>query len=509
MPGSVKKRFAVSFASNALRAALSFLAGLVVARGLGPADYGRLMFLLGSFVSIKSLLDLGTSNAFYTFISQAKRPLHYYSFYLLWLAAQFALTVALVALLLPEAVVRQMWVGEARSLILLAFAASFFQQQLWQTVNQIAEAARKTVRVQALNLALAAVYLSGVYALTAYSELSVRAVLFLLLAQYMVAVLASFKVLGPAEPAGEGGDETAAAMFEKYKNFCAPLVALSAATFLYDFADKWMLQRFGGAAQQGLYQVSYQFAAISVLATASILNIFWKEIAEALKRQDMERVRTLFRKVSHGLYMFGALLSGFLIPWSGEIVETFLGKEYSSAGPVLALMLVFPLHQSLGQIASTMLMAAEKTRLYLAISVTIMAANFPVTFFLLSPPGGTVPGLGLGAMGMAAKMVFLNIIAVNVIFWILARIYKWKFEWFYQVAGLGLALAAGTLVKSGAVHMLGTKGAGLAALAPAFLLAGALYLSVAYGLLKAMPWLVGLNRAELSYYLSKIKRPSL
>ena len=147
MPASVKKRFAVSFASNALRAGLSFLAGLVVARGLGPGDYGRLMFLLGSFVSIKSLLDLGTSNAFYTFISQAKRPLRYYSFYLLWLAVQFLVTAAAVALLLPDSVVRGMWVGEGRGIILLAFAASFFQQQLWQTVNQIAEAARKTVRV--------------------------------------------------------------------------------------------------------------------------------------------------------------------------------------------------------------------------------------------------------------------------------------------------------------------------------------------------------------------------
>lgn len=508
MPASVKRRFAVSFASNALRAALSFLAGLVVARGLGPEDYGRLMFLLGSFVSIKSLLDLGASNAFYTFISQSRRPPAYYAWYLLWLAAQFALTAGAVALLLPDSVVRAMWVGEGRGLILLAFAASFFQQQLWLTVNQIAEAARKTVRVQALNLAVAAAYLAGVWLLTHYSSLSVKAVLALLALQYLAASLLAWRLLGPSEPAPEEA-VTFGGMLRKYRDYCAPLAALSAATFLYDFADKWMLQRFGGAAQQGFYQVAYQFAAVSVLATASILNIFWKEIAEAQKQGNLQRVGALFRKVSRALYMFGAVVSGFLIPWSREIVSAFLGPQYAPSAAVLGLMFVFPLHQSLGQIGSTMLLAAERTRLYLFVSVAIMVANFPVTYFLLAQPGAAVPGLGLGAMGMACKMVFLNMIAVNGIFLLLARAYGWKFEWAWQAAGLGLALAAGALAKLAAgLVFAAPEAAPRLALLPPFLLSGALYLGAMFLLLRAFPGLAGLAREEFDWYLAKLRPPA-
>lgn len=503
MTASVKKRFAVSFASNALRAALSFLAGLVVARGLGPGDYGRLMFLLGSFVSIKSLLDLGTSNAFYTFISQARRPLRYYSFYLLWLAAQFAVTAAAVTLLLPDSVVRGMWVGESRGLILLAFAASFFQQQLWQTVNQIAEAARKTVRVQGLNLAIALAYLAGAYLLTHYGKLSVKAVLLLLALQYLAAVLAAFRVLGPGEPGAEEGHETLGAMLKKYRDYCAPLAALSAAGFLYDFADKWMLQRFGGAMQQGFYQVAYQFASISVLATASILNIFWKEASEAINNRNEARVAGLFRKVSRGLFFFGAVISGFLIPWSREIVLLLLGPSYSSAAPVLALMFLYPLHQSLGQVATTVLFAAERTKQYFAISLAMMLLSLPASYFLLAPGGAAVPGLGLGASGMAWKIVLLNVLSVNLILAAIARNHRWKFEWGFQVGGLALTLGAGAAAKAVAVTLGGSPESPHPEL---FILAGILYLTAVVPALRAMPWLAGLDREELDGWFKQFGR---
>lgn len=509
MSTSVKKRFAVSFASNALRSGLSFLAGLVVARGLGPVDYGRLMFLLGSFVSIKSLLDLGTSNAFYTFISQARRPLRYYLFYLLWLAVQFLLTVAAVGVLLPDAVVRQMWVGESRGIILLAFAASFFQQQLWQTVNQIAEASRRTVRVQALNLTLAAVYLAGAGALAHFSSLSVKSVLFLLVGQYLVMAAASLRVLGPRERDSENGHESMAEMLKKYRDYCAPLAVLSAVTFLYDFADKWMLQRFGGALQQGLYQVSYQFAIVSVLATSSILNIFWKEMAEAIAKKDAARVGSLFRKVSKGLYLFGTAVSGFLIPWSGEIVRCLLGAEYASAGPVLALMLVYPLHQSLGQVSATALLAGEKTRQYFNVSLVMMLVSLPVSYLLIAPASAAVPGLGLGAMGMAVKMVMLNVISVNLMIWSISRSYGWEFEFAYQFVVLGGMLALGAALKALSVGLLGALG--LAAdiyLAPAFIATGAVYLGCVISLVMSMPGLAGLEKAELESYLQKLRARS-
>jgi len=68
----IASRFLFSISFNIIRGVFSFLAGLYIAKGLGPVEYGNFTFLLGSFIAIRQLIDLGTSSAFFTFISQKK-----------------------------------------------------------------------------------------------------------------------------------------------------------------------------------------------------------------------------------------------------------------------------------------------------------------------------------------------------------------------------------------------------------------------------------------------------
>ena len=65
-------------------------------------------------------------------------------------------------------------------------------------------------------------------------------------------------------------------VFSKYKTYCYPLVLYTIVNFLYSFADNWMLQKFGGAFEQGLYSIGLRFSGFVLLSTTSILNIFWK-----------------------------------------------------------------------------------------------------------------------------------------------------------------------------------------------------------------------------------------
>ena len=50
-------------------------------------------------------------------------------------------------------------------MIVIAFMAVFLQQQVWQTIGQIGESMRKTVKVQLLNLTVATTYLLMVAAI--------------------------------------------------------------------------------------------------------------------------------------------------------------------------------------------------------------------------------------------------------------------------------------------------------------------------------------------------------
>lgn len=460
------------------------------------------MFLLGSFVAVRTLLDMGSSNAFYTFISQRPRGRRFYLYYFGWLALQFVIPVLMVTVLMPEAMIAKIWLGHSRTIILLAFTAAFMQQQVWQTLSQIGESLRKTVRVQIIGMAVGIGHLIMVFLLLAYGLMSVRMILWLLIGEYPLAALWAFRFLrgkktiaAPDEPA----TFSVRSMLREYWVYCKPLALLSLVAFLYEFADRWLLQRFGGASQQGFYQIAYQFATVSLLATTSILNIFWKEIAEANARQDKQRLAALYHKVSRSLVMLGAVLSGFLIPWTDQIVTLILGKPYIMAVPVLAIMFLYPIHQSMGQIGGTMLLAGGYTKAYMTISVTMAQISLPLSYFVQAPThGALIPGLGLGAIGMAAKMVLVNIISVNTLAWIIARNYGWRFDWVYQVVGIVATVGIGYLVKL----MVGTMWdlsdiRDKTTLIFPFVFSGVSYIMAVAGLIWFMPWLVGMERKEI------------
>ena len=219
---------------------------------------------------------------------------------------------------------------------------------------------------------------------------------------------------------------------------------------LYDFADRWLLQRFGGSIQQGFFQVANQFSTITLIATAALLNIFWKEIAEAAEQQRHEAVEALYARATRFVIMTGAIVAGLLIPWSPVVVGRLLGPSYIAAWPVLAIMLLYPIHQSLGQIGGTFLLAKGETRLFATLSVVTTLSGTVISYFVQAPPRGVpVPGLGLGATGLAAKIVLFNILTTNVQAWLISRRNRWHYDWMHQTIAIACMAALSAAIYLG------------------------------------------------------------
>lgn len=488
----------MSVSSNGIRGIIGFASGLLIARGLNPSGYGDLMFLLGSFVAIRSLLDMGTSSAFYTFLSRHTQGYRFYSFYFSWLALQFVITLSFVALIIPDNIFERVWLGHNREIVVIAFFAAFMQQQVWQTVSQIGESMRKTVKVQLLNLSIAMIYLAMVSLLLVMCSMSVGKILVLMIVQYAAATLLAHRFLREEQTGTVEKNASIKQIAREYWVYCKPLIALSLVSFLYDFADKWMLQKFGGATQQGYFQIASQFAAISLLATTSILNIFWKEIADAWAKHDQKRVAMLYRKVNRGLVMLGAVTTGLLLPWTEQIVMIFLGLAYAQAWPVLAIMLLYPIHQSMGQIGGTMLLASGHTHRHMLVSMGIMLVSVPFSYLILAPTTGPlIPGLGMGAIGIASKMVLLGIVSVNIQAWVIARYSGWKLDWIFQAVGIPLMIGLGYLAKMLVGLLWNLEDIGMPNLIAPVVLASLLYAIAVILSLWLLPWLIGVERDEI------------
>ena len=151
---------------------MSIATGLVVARGLGPENYGTFVFLLGCFMALRQLLDLGSSRAFYTFISQKPRGKRFVGFYAGWQLVQFVLPLIIIGLLFPGEWLERIWIVKDRVLILVAFAAVFMRENAWNMMTQIGESARLTHRVQLMNLVISAIHFFLVLCIWSFNALS-------------------------------------------------------------------------------------------------------------------------------------------------------------------------------------------------------------------------------------------------------------------------------------------------------------------------------------------------
>lgn len=443
---STKARFLLTFITNILRVGISFIAGLVIARTLGPSEYGNFNFLLGSFTSLAALVNMASSSAFYTFISQRQRGRKYFLYYAVWVLFQLLILLLLV-LFLPYSVRQKIWLGHPFGLVVLALLASFAMNQLWTFASQIGESIRDTAGVQMRNLALAVTYLVCVAVLAESHIISIKN-LFLLnvILYFLFSVLYAWRIYKAGILSKEGDDELKAVLVE-FKVFCLPLVIYTVIAFLYSFADYWFLQKFGGSVQQGYYAIGARISAFSLIATTSMLQVFWKEIAEANSLGNMERVRLLYHRVSRSLFFVGAVISCVMIPFSREILALLLGPSYQAAWLPLSLMFICPLYQSMGQIAGTVLYATGKTKAQSYIWIFVMAISIPTAYLLLAPKSAIVSGFQLGAIGLAIKRLGVLILGVNLSAFFVARYIDLSFDWRHQINVLLLLLPVGFLSK--------------------------------------------------------------
>ena len=111
-------RISYTLIGNLFRAVISFVTSMFIARELAPENYGRYIFLIGTFIALKQILDFSSSSAFFTFISQRKRSLKFIKIYWAYVALQLLLPLFLIALVIPSDLINTIWKNESKMLII-------------------------------------------------------------------------------------------------------------------------------------------------------------------------------------------------------------------------------------------------------------------------------------------------------------------------------------------------------------------------------------------------------
>jgi len=494
-----KKRYLYKLFSNFINFLFSLISQSIIPRGLGPEAYGSFSFLTNFFTQMTGFMDAGTSTYFYTRLSRRPKDQGLVSFYFIFAGVIFALIALFVAITVTAAIYPVLWPNQGIPFIYLAFGLGFL---MWfaQVINSMTDAYGLTVPAEILKTLQRFVAVLILLGLFVTHRLDLKNFFFY---NYVIWLIFAVLLIGLIVKSGNLIKERLKIFAGEIKGYARelwryshPLFAYSLVVLVGGIFDRWLLQVYGGSVQQGFYSLSYQIGIICFLFTGAMTPLFMRELSIAHENKDLDKMKRMFRRYMPILYAITAYFSCFIAVEADKVVYIFGGNRFNGAIIAVAIMAFYPIHQTFGQLSSSVFYATAQTKLYRNIGIIIILAGLPVTYFLIAPSERM--GINAGAAGLAAKMVALNIIGVNVQLYFNAKQLRFNY-WRYlghqiMVVGIFIVFAIGAdlvvnfLLKSGGKMTI-------------FFASGVLYSALAMIAVYLFPVILGLHHNDINAFI--------
>ncbi|MDR1947530.1 MAG: lipopolysaccharide biosynthesis protein [Desulfovibrio sp.] len=490
---SLAGRYLYKLAANISSVPLFLVMEAVLPRALGPAAYGNYNFAVSLFQNFTNFFDLGTSTCLTT--SLAKRPRE---FGLAVFYARVAAAVPMFGLVIAGCC----YLPGAGDLLMPGVPLWLvFPAMLWAWLTWVGRVARgmndalgltaASERVRMAGSALSACLLVGLYC-GGVLDLPV-----LFAQQYLVLLLAAAGYLYTMRGSWErplrwtlGGGEVRSYARE-FRVYCSPLFVTALCSVLALSGERWILQFFAGSVEQGYFSLSQKIGAACVLFVTALTPLLARELAVAHGKGDAAGMARILDRYAPMLYTMSAWISCFVVLEAPAVLRIFGGDGFAGALAPVRIMALYPIHQGYGQAAAAIFYASGNTRSLRNISLGVLALG-PVLTWLLTAPGD-MGGLGMGASGLALKMVGLQFLSVNLLFLAARRSVPFALgrNVLHQFACPAVFLAAGA-ASGFAVSGLGGEDDLFR-----FAASGALYVALTLGAGALVPGIFGLTRADL------------
>lgn len=441
-PDSVSSRYVVTLGAQAFRLLLSLVSAVIVPRTLGPAVYGNYSFLLSTAATLRGFVDNSAQQAFFTFSSQERASGPLTRLYAVVLAAQFFIILAIIGVAALAGATEWLWQGQQLDQIVL-IAALDWAIFLALSLQQLGDSKGLSVQPQLIGAAVALVTLAGLLLLWWSKTLDFYTFAWLNLASALsTCALLSYWMLARNGNLFWNGTLAVGAYARRWWSFAKPLILIQYYLPAVTYLGLYLIQRWYGSVEQGYYALALQWSSLALVFTNAAVSIFWRELAHQNAARNVQLAAGTYEQFSRLLFLLALVLACWLCASSDALVAVIAGESYAAAASVVAIMAFYPAAQTLGQLSAAALKAAERTATFARWSIALSVPDLLLTYLLLAPATAAVPGLQLGADGLAIKTAIYGLVSVEVYDWLNRR-------------ALGLSYVAALVQRIGAIAAIG------------------------------------------------------
>lgn len=401
---SLNLRITASVTGSFLVAGISFLTSILLAKILSSSDFGLYQYMLSVGQSIVLIAGLNMSNAYYTYISKVDYSFFYH---FIFAGVQLVFFVSLVFIILLF-FKKLLFIDLKLQFIILCLFGSYAFFSLRQQAIYLFESQRNSVLLQAFLVISSVIYFLMIFIFGEKDLINISNVFSLMGAVYFILWLAAVYLFR------SGNDQIISKTnwsneVSSYKNYIMPLVFSLAIVQLGAIFDRWILQTNSGSIEQGYFGIAYRIATIATILSASIVNIFWKEVSSLLKSN--KKVEALNLLVKWHDYVFTIVFFGCLYIFinADKIILLTYGDEYIDSIYALRVMAFYPMLQTSVHLLSTYLYSEALTFNIARASVitAIFGALFIFLFYALKTE---IPGSEIISYKYIASSILLALL---------------------------------------------------------------------------------------------------
>jgi O-antigen/teichoic acid export membrane protein len=420
-PDRVGARYLATLTAQGVRLVAAFIVAVIVPRTLGPALYGTYTFLLQTSATLRAFVDVGSQQAFFTFSSQERASGPLTRLYGLALLVQFGLIMTFVAVAVAADRYEWLWHGQRPDQILWVTAVDW-ALFLVLSLQQLGDSKGLTIYPQMIGAAASLLSLLALVALWVTGTLGLYSFIWLNLASALATAIAlAAWLFGRHGALLWQGALDGARYLGRWWAFARPLLLLQIYLPLVAYLGIWLVQRWNGATEQGYYALALQWSSLALVFTNAGVSIFWREIAQQSAGGAAMLAAETYEKFSRMLFLLSLVLACWLSASSSSLVVLVAGDRFAPAATVVAIMAFYPASQTLGQLSAAALKATERTGIYARWSILLSVPDLLLVWFLLAPRSATIPGLNLGAEGMAIRTAMYGLVSVHFFDWVNCR----------------------------------------------------------------------------------------
>ena len=408
MSDSLKKRYAIKLLANIVTGIINAVLVAIVPKALGPIVYGQFTFLQQFFNQLVAFLDASTSIGFFTKLSaknSRKELIKVYSFFSL---------VLLSILFLFLFLIKQLGYSEV---FLSGIPNDYIYLGLWfgfltwftQVYIKISDAYALTVSVELIKIIHKLLMLGALLYIINYLPFDLSFYYyfhFLSLVSFILVLSFLFCNKGIVSASVFSVKTDYKNICYEFYKFCSPLFLFNCIAISIGIFDIWLLQNTSGSIETGFYGLAYSIAAMCFLFTSAMTPVITREFSKSFAENNLVEISRLFLRYVPMLYAIAAYFSVFIVFEAENLLSIFTDERFKNAYFALVILAFYPLHQTYGQINTSLFFATEETVKYRNIGLLSSLVGLVFSYLFIYK-------LEYGAAGFAWKMVLTQLLGVN------------------------------------------------------------------------------------------------